>query len=205
MKAIQPCELGPAAQLDAWFVDRVDHPLARYAPRLAESMLMATPARSHLDSRTTAALRELTQLNIDSRDGFDYAAERIEEDAPVIATMFRNLSDERSRNAEQFEALLIHSGEDAPEDGSWTATMHRTWMNIRDMLTVKLDIYAVVAEAERGEDVIKHAYEEACNEVCGAVANLINDQYTGIKRAHDAVRDLRDSLKNESQKADGQK
>ena len=156
---------------------------------------MSMQARSNLDSHTIARLRELTQLNIDSRDGFDYAAERIEEAAPQIADRFRELSDARSRNAEHLEALLISCGDDAPESGTWTATMHRTWMNIRDMLSAKLDIYAVVAEAERGEDVIKQAYEGARHEFSGPVSTLINDQYSGVKQAHDAVRDLRDSLK----------
>ena len=155
---------------------------------------MAMHAKSDLDGRTIARLRELTQLNIDSRDGFDYAAERIEDDAPAIANRFRDLSDQRSRNAEQLEGLLIHSGEDVSEDGSWTASMHRTWMTIRDMLSAKPDIYAVVNEAERGEDVIKQAYEQAVAEVTGSVVTLIKDHYAGVKRDHDAVRELRDSL-----------
>jgi len=151
--------------------------------------------RTNLDRRTALSLRQLAQLNIDSRDGFDYAAERIEDDAPEIAKRFRDLSDERARFAEQLEGLLLGSGEDAPEEGSWAASMHRTWMNVRDMLSEKPDMYAVVAEAERGEDVIKQAYEEATQEVSGSVAALINEHYAAIKLAHDSVRNLRDSLR----------
>lgn len=155
---------------------------------------MAPNARTSLDRRTATSLRQLAQLNIDSRDGFDYAAERIEEDTPEIATRFREISDQRARYAEQLEGLLLNSGEEAPEEGSWAASMHRTWMNVRDMLSEKPDIYAVVAEAERGEDVIKQAYEEATHEVSGSVAALINEHYASIKTAHDSVRNLRDSL-----------
>jgi uncharacterized protein (TIGR02284 family) len=157
---------------------------------------MSLNTRSTFDRRTTATLRQLAQLNIDSRDGFDYAAERIEDDAPEIAKRFRELSDERARFAEQLDSLLLSSGEDAPEEGSWAASMHRTWMNVRDMLTEKPDIYAVVAEAERGEDVIKQAYEEATREVSGSVTTLMNEHYTAIKLAHDSVRNLRDSLRD---------
>lgn len=159
---------------------------------------MAMHARTDLDGRTVTRLRELTQLNIDSRDGFDYAAERIEDDAPLIADRFREFSDQRSRNAEQLENVLVHSGENVPEDGSWTATMHRTWMNIRDMLDAKPDIYAIVAEAERGEDVIQQAYEEAVREIDSGLGTLINDHCAGVRRAHTAVRELRDSLKQVS-------
>jgi uncharacterized protein (TIGR02284 family) len=162
---------------------------------LCRRVRMATNARSSIDSRSAAKLRELAQLNIDSRDGFDYAAERIEDETPQIAIRFRELSDERARFAEQIDGLLINNGEDAPEEGSWAASMHRTWMNVRDMLSEKLDIYAVVSEAERGEDVIKNAYEDALRDVSGNVLTLITEHYKAIKSAHDAVRDLRDSLK----------
>lgn len=157
---------------------------------------MAMHAKTNLDRRTALSLRQLAQLNIDSRDGFDYAAERIEEDTPEIAQRFRELSDERARFAEQLDTLLLNSGEDAPEDGSWVASMHRTWMNVRDMLADQPDIYAVVAEAERGEDVIKQAYEEAAREVSGSVAALINEHYAAVKLAHDSVRKLRDRLRD---------
>ncbi len=56
-------------------------------------------------------------------------------------------------------------------------------------------MYAVVAEAERGEDVIKQAYENAGRDLAGNVLGIINDQFSVIKQTHDAVRDLRDSLK----------
>lgn len=156
---------------------------------------MAMRAQISLDSASATKLRELAQLNIDSRDGFDYAAERIDDDSPAVAEKFRRWSDERARFAEQLDGVLRSAGEEAQEDGSWAASLHRTWMNIRDMLSDKLDMYAVVAEAERGEDVIKHAYEDAGQTLTGSVLAVINEQYGSIKQAHDAVRDLRDSLK----------
>ncbi len=157
---------------------------------------MAMRAQPNIDNASATKLRELAQLNIDSRDGFDYAAERIDDDAPAVAAKFREWSDQRASFAEQLDGLLRGAGEEAQEDGSWAATAHRTWMNIRDMLSEKPDIYAVVAEAERGEDVIKEAYETAGRELSGNVLGLVNEQYAMIKQAHDAVRDLRDSLKS---------
>lgn len=156
---------------------------------------MAMRANISLDAASATKLRELAQLNIDSRDGFDYAAERIDDDSPAVAQKFRQWSDERARFAEQLDGVLRSAGEEAQEDGSWAASLHRTWINIRDMLSDKLDMYAVVAEAERGEDVIKQAYEDAGRTLTGSVLAVINEQYGSIKQAHDAVRDLRDSLK----------
>lgn len=150
---------------------------------------MSTRTNINLDSNSATKLRELAQLNIDSRDGFDYAAERIDDDAPAVAAKFRQWSDERARFAEQLDGILRGAGEEAQEDGSWAASMHRTWMNVRDMLSEKPDIYAIVAEAERGEDVIKQAYADAAQELSGNLLAVINEQYAQVKQAHDAVRD----------------
>lgn len=156
---------------------------------------MATRAQVSLDSASATKLRELAQLNIDSRDGFDYAAERIDDGSTAVAQKFREWSDQRAQFAEQLDGLLRSAGEESQDDGSWAASIHRTWMNIRDMLSEKPDIYAVVAEAERGEDVIKQAYEDAGRDLTGNVLAVVNQQYLAIKQAHDAVRNLRDSLK----------
>lgn len=50
---------------------------------------MAMRAQMTLDSASATKLRQLAQLNVDSRDGFDYAAERIDEDSPAVAAKFR--------------------------------------------------------------------------------------------------------------------
>ena len=49
------------------------------------------------------------------------------------------------------------------------------------------------AEAERGEDEIKHRYEEALKAVPGsAVEDVVRSQYERVKAGHDTIRDLRD-------------
>ena len=58
-------------------------------------------------------------------------------------------------------------------------------------------IHAVLSEAERGEDSIKHNYESALKDVAGSpVADILQKQYVGVKSAHDNVRDLRDAYKS---------
>ncbi len=74
---------------------------------------MAMRANISLDSASATKLRELAQLNIDSRDGFDYAAERIDDDSPAVAAKFRQWSDQRARFAEQLDGLLRGAGEEA--------------------------------------------------------------------------------------------
>jgi uncharacterized protein (TIGR02284 family) len=56
--------------------------------------------------------------------------------------------------------------------------------------------YTVLAEAERGEDTIKQAYEAALRDHPGTAMNdVLQRQYLQVKHAHDRVRDLRDARK----------
>ncbi|MCA9300088.1 MAG: PA2169 family four-helix-bundle protein, partial [Phycisphaerales bacterium] len=53
---------------------------------------------------------------------------------------------------------------------------------------------AVLAEAERGEDVIKEKYEDVMRRAAGSAVNsLLLDQYASVKEDHDTIRDMRDA------------
>jgi uncharacterized protein (TIGR02284 family) len=53
-----------------------------------------------------------------------------------------------------------------------------------------------LAEAERGEDHIKRAYEDVLTETAGSPMNgVLQVQYSQVKAGHDKVRDLRDAMK----------
>jgi uncharacterized protein (TIGR02284 family) len=51
----------------------------------------------------------------------------------------------------------------------------------------------VLVEAERGEDQIKRAYEDALVRTAGSAMNdVLTRQYARVKSGHDRIRDLRD-------------
>ena len=85
------------------------------------------------------------------------------------------------------------NNEDAQDDGSVAAKLHRVWINIRGKLNGG-DAHAILAEAERGEDHIKEAYEDVLTETAGSAMNdVLTAQYAKVKEGHDKIRDLRDS------------
>jgi len=76
-----------------------------------------------------------------------------------------------------------------------SASLHRGWIDIKSVVTGK-DDHAIVAEAERGEDVAKGVYEKALKEpLSGTAQMLVQQQAAKVRQAHDAVRDLRDREK----------
>ncbi len=151
---------------------------------------MATETKLTLNQETLDALQELIQVNIDSRDGFRHAASEIQEIA--VANMFTQMADERDHQAQELKSLMTLNGEKAPQEGSFAAAAHRTWMDLRTALGGGLQM--VLDEAERGEDYIKGKYEAAMKSHAGtAISDVLHRQFAAVKSAHDRVRDMRDA------------
>lgn len=157
---------------------------------------MAVETKADLNKKTIEKLQKLIRANIDSHEGFQKAAEEVEDQN--IAGLFRNLAEQRSQFASELQNYVEWNGEEARNDGSVAAQVHRVWMNVRSKLSGG-DAYAILAEAEFGEDHIKEAYEEVLEETAGSAMNdVLSHQFAQIKSGHDRVRDLRDEYKAKS-------
>lgn len=154
---------------------------------------MSVETKIDLSQETKSMLQELLQLNIDSRDGFRYAAQQT--DNLTLISLFDKLAAERDAQAQELSASLSINDEEPNRTGSFSAALHRSWMAVREAFTSNNE-YAVLCEAERGEDTIKSAYESALKDHPGTAMNdVLQRQYRQVKMAHDRVRDLRDARK----------
>ncbi len=154
---------------------------------------MALETKLNLSDETINAVQDLIQMNIDSRDGFRHASTAVD-DVALVET-FDFMADQRDQQADELSSYVMLNGERPRLEGSYLASMHRTWIDIREMLTTKNSV-AVLEEAERGEDSIKAAYEETLRETAGSALNdVLTQQYAQVKAAHDRIRDLRDAYK----------
>ncbi len=144
------------------------------------------------NEQTGDALKKLSGTLRDGEKGFSEAAEKA--DASSLKSMFTEMSSQRSQLATELEPLTRQYGETPREGGSVGAALHRGWLNVREAITGH-DDYAVVAEAERGEDVAKGNYEDVLKEELPAdVRQVVEAQYNKIKASHDKVRDLKHSM-----------
>ena len=151
---------------------------------------MALETKLNLSDETLDAVQDLIQLNIDARDGFRHASTSI--DDVTVSEFFDFLADQRDQQADELSVYVIVNGERPRREGSYLATLHRTWIDIRELLTSD-DTTAVLQEAELGEDTMKAAYEGALRSTAGSAMNdVLTKQYAQVKAAHDRVRDLRD-------------
>ena len=154
---------------------------------------MSLETKLNLNESTISGLQKLIRYNIDSFDGFRDAAEDVED--AKIAALFRELAAERSELATELQTYVEYNGEEAEDDGSVMAAVHRAWIKVRSSLNGG-SAYPILCEAEKGEDYIKAAYEDVLKETAGSAVNdVLTKQYAKVKAGHDRVRDLRDHCK----------
>src|SRR5262245_29913581 len=129
---------------------------------------------SPLPEKSIDWLQDLTQLNIDSRDGFKEAAEGLKGNR--LEQIFRQYASERDVQAQQLQSIVATNAEKPERSGSVAAAAHRTWMDLRAALGG--GDHAILSEAERGEDHIKEKYEEALKELgtCSCTT-ILRSQY----------------------------
>lgn len=146
---------------------------------------------SSLTNESIKGVQGLIEINIDSAKGFEEAAEKIENES--IASLFRQCGKEREQYASQLRDIVRVNGEEPEDSGTIKGTAHRWWLSIRGTVTGGNE-HTVLADAERGEDAIKHRYEDTLKETAGSAVNdLLQRQYAGVKARHDQIRDMRDA------------
>ena len=153
---------------------------------------MSAETKTSLSQDTIDRLQQLIRMNIDSEKGFDDAAKQIEDRR--IADLFTELAGQRSQHATELQDYVQWNGESPQDEGSYAAAFHRFWIDLKAKVSGG-DAHSILSEAERGEDQIKEAYEDALKATAGSAMNdVLSRQYVAIKRGHDQVRDLRDAF-----------
>lgn len=145
-----------------------------------------------LEEKTVDQLQKLTRINLDSEEAFSQIAETTEDS--TVAAYFREVGAQRDQQATELQTLITSNCEEAPESGTALGTAHRFWLDLRTTLGGGLQ--TILDEAERGEDYILHAYEDALKENPGsAVSDVLHRHIADVKAAHDRIRDMRDHCK----------
>ncbi len=154
---------------------------------------MAIETIQSLTDETLLRVNDLVRVNVDSSEGFKTAANSIRN--PSIASLFREIAAQRAAFGGELANYVEMNDEEAKDSASISGTFHRWWISARGALSGGND-YAVLAEAERGEDKIKERYETVLKHLLNsALLGVVSDQYAKIQRDHDRVRDLRDLAK----------
>lgn len=148
----------------------------------------------HFNETTRDRLQDLRSINIDSCKGWQHAAENVND--VTLRSFFEEMSQVREHNAQELSHLIGQSGEQPTDSGSISGQLHRWWIDAKQALTGG-DAEAVLREAERGEDSIKHEYEEVLADISDPQARtVVERQFENVQRGHDQVKALRERYKN---------
>lgn len=140
-------------------------------------------------SNTISTLNTLIQTNKDGETGYNEAAQGVE--GSDLKDLFMRYSQQRSQFASELQDEVHKLGGDPQTSGSVAASLHRSWIDIKSVVTGK-DEAAILGECERGEDVAVDSYQNALKEALPSDVNsVIERQYMQVKEAHDRIKGLR--------------
>lgn len=139
-------------------------------------------------NKVTSTLNGLIQTLKDGENGFRTAADGLQD--PQVKSLFQQYSRQRADMAGELQGEVRRLGGDPETAGTLAGAAHRGWINITSVVSGK-DDGSIIAEAERGEDAAKRAYEEALRAPLAAqTLALVREQSMKIHDAHDRVRSL---------------
>lgn len=137
-------------------------------------------------SKTIDALNTLIETCRDGEQGFRTAAEGVTD--PQVRSLFQQYAQQRGQCVRDLQLAVSKLGGTAENSGSVSGSVHRGWINIKSLVTGK-DEHAIIAEAERGEDVAKAAFESALGEEMPSDTKaLVQRMAAQVREAHDRVR-----------------
>ena len=107
--------------------------------------------------RISNKLNELLIKNYDAEQGYIKATQNVKNER--LTTFFTECSEDRSRFASQIRTQILKFGGTPKELGSFTGTMHRTWMDFKTIFTTN-DQNAILEEIVKGEKASLEDYNE---------------------------------------------
>jgi uncharacterized protein (TIGR02284 family) len=141
-----------------------------------------------------ATLNGLIETCKDSQQGFHAAAEKLKD--PEIHTLFLKFYLQRAEFAGELQAEVTRLGGEPEMSGSAFGAIHRGWIGLKTALAADTD-HAIVEEAERGEEAAVKNYIDALKKnLPSDLEAVVSRQHQQIQKAHHAIRELRDSIRN---------
>ncbi|MCE7065036.1 PA2169 family four-helix-bundle protein [Dyadobacter sp. CY326] len=143
----------------------------------------------------TGVLNDLIEINNDRVAGFEKAIADIQDENIDLKQLFQGYAEQSRKNGLEL-AAIVGSADDIETGNSVSGTLHRAWIDIKSLFGGS-DRASILSEAERGEDAIKEAYEDALasNDLPASAIEVVRSQAQGIFAAHDEIKALRDIAK----------
>src|ERR1700761_6106860 len=113
--------------------------------------------------KSIETLNELIEINNDRTAGFEKAIADIKDPNTDLKTIFQEYAQQSRQFSQELTSLVASEGGDAETGTSASGGLHRVWIDVKSIFGGS-DRESILSEAERGEDAIKKAYQDALSE-----------------------------------------
>lgn len=130
---------------------------------------------------------DLIQIAIDGRDGFNNAAENV--DDLEMEKVFREFAQQREGYVRELQRLVRLLDGEIADSGSTSATLHRAWMDVKSAFTSG-DREAIINACITGEESALDEYESALEdeEMTAEAKDVIERHYRGIQQSLETIK-----------------
>jgi uncharacterized protein (TIGR02284 family) len=144
--------------------------------------------------KSVDVLNDLIELNNDRVAGFEKAIADIKPENIDLKTLFQEYAAQSRKFSQELTAIVARYSDDVETGTSASGTLHRAWMDVKSLFGGS-DRTSILAEAERGEDAIKKAYQNVLSddELPSDALQTVAEQAQNILAAHDQIKALRDA------------
>ncbi|NCD68895.1 ferritin-like domain-containing protein [Mucilaginibacter agri] len=146
--------------------------------------------------KSLEVLNDLIEINNDRVAGFEKAIADIKDENVDLKAVFQEYTAQSRRFSQELTQIVANEGGEAETGTSAGGSLHRAWIDVKSIFGGN-DRASILSEAERGEDAIKKAYQQALseNELSPEAQSKISAQASEINAAHDRIKALRDASK----------
>jgi uncharacterized protein (TIGR02284 family) len=146
-------------------------------------------------TQATGVLNDLIEINNDRVAGFEKAIADIKDENIDLKELFQGYAEQSRKNGQEL-AALVGAPEEVETGNSISGTLHRAWIDVKALFGGS-DRESILSEAERGEDAIKKAYQDALSDdsLPANALETVRSQAAEINAAHDQIKALRDTAK----------
>jgi uncharacterized protein (TIGR02284 family) len=146
-------------------------------------------------ANSTGLLNDLIEINNDRVAGFEKAIADIKDEYSELKGLFARYAEQSRKNKQELAAFVGDAGE-VETGNSVSGTLHRAWIDVKSTFGGS-DYKSILSEAERGEDAIKKAYQDALTsqDLPADALVTVQSQAREINAAHDQIKALRDTAK----------
>lgn len=146
-------------------------------------------------TNATDIINDLIEINNDRVAGFEKAIADIKDENIDLKELFQGYAAQSRRYGQEL-AALVGNPADIETGNSVSGTLHRAWIDVKSLFGGS-DRESILSEAERGEDAIKKAYQDALadSELPANAVETVTNQASEINAAHDQIKALRDTAK----------